>query len=619
MTVKKRSTINDSRSTINPDLIGVKPGMTQSGEKYVHMYVHVYVPVFNPQPLASRQATPYHSSMASLRPHWFKIAILSILLCLILPGTAVADSLTVTASVPAKTSDFQLNLSSNRGAIVSSHETITYTITYGWLRPTATDIIVIQATWSEDQSIQPPLLSYVVNSATKALGYVQPQIDLTARTITWQITPMPPGADRTVSFSLITGHQDTYPTPFTISARLIGPGLALPWQSLHQTYDPHYIAPTPTPTPTSTPDTTSTPTPSLTLTPTPAPLVPHTTPPSRFDPIGDIPIIGPPLQTALESIDKLAQHGGAAAAIPVAIVATIPWLITLITTIISLLPSLSWWQIVSLLGILVWRRHRYPWGVVYDAKTKLPLDPVLIILTNQYGQQWQTISDIYGRYQFTVEPGQYMIHAVRTNYTFPAASLKSAESDEVYQDLYHGEPLFVTDDQPISVNIPMDPTAADWNQLNKHVEPDWVIIWRRWGNVLFAIGFGWSLCTFLLQSNPINGIILALYVGLIGLMLWYRHQHAHGTILDSYGHPVAGAIVSLVDTAHPTVPRPPVVTTSSGHYAFLVDRGSYRITVSRQHNSHSPWPILTTSVIHQRRRQGLIATKIVLPKSSQSK
>ncbi len=36
-------TINDQRFPIHPDLIGVKPGMTQSGEKYVHMYVHMYV------------------------------------------------------------------------------------------------------------------------------------------------------------------------------------------------------------------------------------------------------------------------------------------------------------------------------------------------------------------------------------------------------------------------------------------------------------------------------------------------------------------------------------------------------------------------------------------------
>lgn len=556
------------------------------------------------------------------------------------PMSAAANNLVITASVAAKPTDFQLSIQSSRTDPIPSNTETIYTITYGWLPNYSTDIMVIQATWSLGQSdaTQIAVTEYVTGSGTSAMGQFAPQVDTTNRTITWNISPVAPGADRQVSFKLKTNNLQTGNTliPFTVSSRIIGPGMALPWQNVSQNYQ---AVQTPAPTPTITPiptgntitpipvpsaSTSATPTPMPTIvpsqtpgtTPTPPTSGPPSKPPatSRFPAVGRIPVVGPPIKQTLDTLDTIAHHQGAAVAVPTAAIAALPWLLTIIPTIASLLPNLTLWQLLSLTGLLFWRQRRHPWGVVYDAKTKLPLDPVLLTLVGQDGQAHQTISDIYGRYQFVVEPGKYTLRAEKTHYSFPSIRLANASNDEVYQDLYFGQPITVTDVGVVSFNIPMDPIGADWNETAKlHGTYGWQTKMQKTSWYVFMIGTGWSWLMTAFAPTTINLLISGLYILLIGAMLWYRVRHPSGTIYDSDGRPVAGAIITLYDLEHPQMSRPPVVTTSSGRYAFLTDKGNYQLGVARKNQAGVIWPVISTPPIKQTSKQGHIAHDIKLP------
>src|SRR5690606_8404398 len=124
--------------------------------------------------------------------------------------------------------------------------------------------------------------------------------------------------------------------------------------------------------------------------------------------------------------------------------------------------QVPWWQIIPLLMALFWAKPKQAWGVIFDSQTKQPIDPAIITLTNSKGQKRTTISDIYGRYQFLVEPDQYTITVQKTNYKFPSKVLNNVSTDGVYENIYSGGDFTINESGSIVYNIPMDSIAPDW-------------------------------------------------------------------------------------------------------------------------------------------------------------
>jgi hypothetical protein len=258
------------------------------------------------------------------------------------------------------------------------------------------------------------------------------------------------------------------------------------------------------------------------------------------------------------------------------------------------IPFLQWQHIIGAIG-LVFRRRRHPWGVVFDARTKEPLDPVLLTLTDANGKQTQAISDMYGRYEFLVEPGQYRLQAQKTHYRFPSENLGHAQQDEVYDDLYYGEPITITAAAPVMFNIPMDPLELDWNQQEKGrmgilgKRRLWAIV----GQALFWGGLVWSLVIFSVEPGLLTGSILVIYSLCLALQVVVRRRHRSGTIRNSVRQPVEGAIVRVSDIDSPVAKYPPVVTKQSGQYAFLVEQGTYKVSVEQK--TASGYQVVATS------------------------
>ncbi|EKE00424.1 MAG: hypothetical protein ACD_22C00025G0002 [uncultured bacterium] len=250
---------------------------------------------------------------------------------------------------------------------------------------------------------------------------------------------------------------------------------------------------------------------------------------------------------------------------------------------LNLLPYLSLRNLIPVLSGLV-RKKRDPWGIVYDAKTKLPLDPVILTLTDEAGKTRQTVSDIYGRYEFLVEPGIYYLKAEKTHYQFPSTLLAGKRSDSIYDNLYFGEKIVVMPNQKVMFNVPMDCQQADWNEQEKvrlGISKRNSSIYKI-TNIIFGVGFVVSLISAVTAFNKFNLMIVALYVLFSLLKLLGGKMRAWGVVYTKEHKPASGVVVRLLRPKFPQLRGIPLITMESGRFNFLVQEGDYMVTVEEQ-------------------------------------
>jgi hypothetical protein len=113
--------------------------------------------------------------------------------------------------------------------------------------------------------------------------------------------------------------------------------------------------------------------------------------------------------------------------------------------------------------LLLARRKRRKWGIVYNSLSKRPIDLAIVRLIHaQTNLVVQTrITDAKGRYSILARPGSYRLEVVKPGYVFPSELLKSEKVDIEFVDLYHGETLEVKEPSMLTPNIPLDPSAEE--------------------------------------------------------------------------------------------------------------------------------------------------------------
>jgi hypothetical protein len=272
------------------------------------------------------------------------------------------------------------------------------------------------------------------------------------------------------------------------------------------------------------------------------------------------------------------------------------------TTLIDLLvaPYRLWMLLLWFLGF----RPR-PWGVVYDAKTKRSLDPAYVTLYDLDGNEIAScITDVDGRFGFKAKKGQYYIVVKKTNYIFPSALLLGKDKDEVYDHLYFGSTITITEDGGIIYyNIPMDPVAVDWNETAKQR----LSLGGKQGkkifdtilSVVFYGGLALSL-VFLLQDHSLLNIAIAVLYLLIlvlrrsGIAL----KSTVGIVKDAYtGLPITDALIRVV-SQETGIEVARKVVDENGKYYCLVQNGAYLVSVSRKDATGTYVPVGEPEEVH---------------------
>ena len=253
----------------------------------------------------------------------------------------------------------------------------------------------------------------------------------------------------------------------------------------------------------------------------------------------------------------------------------------------ALLTPLRLWGL-TLMGLGIRKRGR-PWGTVYDSVTKRPIDPAYVTVKNMEGKVVaESITDIDGRYGFLLPDGTYYISVKKSNYEFPSKKMEGKLFDELYNNLYFGEPVTVTAGQVIDKNIPMDQEGFDWNEEAKkelnafsfHSKNE-----KRWSlasNYIYGFGFLVSAVTVAIHRSPYNITMMFLYAGVIAFLYFLSKRKKLGHVADSATRtPLSYAIVRVTSVDHETVLHS-AVCDARGRYYCIVPKGQYYVDIDKK-------------------------------------
>ena len=254
----------------------------------------------------------------------------------------------------------------------------------------------------------------------------------------------------------------------------------------------------------------------------------------------------------------------------------------------------------AVLGFVGLRRKREPWGTVYDAATKRPLDPAYVTALRWEKEYRSAITDIDGRYGFFLPPGIYSLTAKKTHYRFPSLLLAGKGRDEMYDKLYFGGELVVNEGEIVSRNIPLDPVGFDWNEYAKdkigfitfHSRRE--VIRTRVFNTIYYIGFTTACLTLIFSPAVFNGGVVLLYCAIMGATVYWRGKHKVVAIRNSVtGHPVPFAIVRFF---MPDIDQElkSVVTDELGRFYQILRPGEYYLTVEERQDDGTYKKIFTS-------------------------
>lgn len=233
--------------------------------------------------------------------------------------------------------------------------------------------------------------------------------------------------------------------------------------------------------------------------------------------------------------------------------------------------------------LLLGRRRRKKWGVVFNSLTKQPIDLAIVRLVHFESKllMQSRVTDKFGRFAFVVKKGNYSLEVVKPGYLFPTQYLKAKKEDVDYLDLYHGDKIEFLQDGVLTVNVALDPVAS--------VETPRRVLWRktlqslRHGLAFSAIPLGMVMLV-VTPSIPTALLLLAQ----IGVYLLFRRiampaaAKSWGITFDAKTRkPVGRVIVRIFDKKFNKLLETQV-TDSNGKYGFFVRRNVYYMTAEKQ-------------------------------------
>ena len=232
--------------------------------------------------------------------------------------------------------------------------------------------------------------------------------------------------------------------------------------------------------------------------------------------------------------------------------------------------------------LLIRRRKRQSWGVVYNSLSKQPIELAIVRLMKAgtaFALQTR-ITDAQGRFSFFVPAGSYTIQIQKPGYQFPTTYLKDERMDVDFTDLYHGEEIKVTGPVTISPNIPVDPRV-------KEETPKAILRKRYWRKAQSLLGMGGIFVGF-------AAVVISPTVFMAGFALLQVASYAlfrrlavppapkrWGIVYDAEGKkPLEKTVVRVFDKKFNKLLETQI-TSKDGTYGFFAAKGHYYLTAEK--------------------------------------
>jgi hypothetical protein len=232
--------------------------------------------------------------------------------------------------------------------------------------------------------------------------------------------------------------------------------------------------------------------------------------------------------------------------------------------------------------LLFGRRRRKPWGVVYNALNKQPIDLAVVRLVHEgTGLAVQSrVTDVRGRFSFLVPSGSYRIEATKSGFTFPSIYLQNDQQDGDYTDVYHGERIEVRKDAAIRVNIPLDPEVKE--ELPKKIILKKIL--RKMQSVLGVLGVIGSLVALISVPTFAMAAFFASQVVLYALFHRLGAPSAPkdwGIVYEKGGKKALERTVVRIFNKRFNKLLETQVTDRNGKFGFYADKDVYYVTAER--------------------------------------
>ncbi len=256
----------------------------------------------------------------------------------------------------------------------------------------------------------------------------------------------------------------------------------------------------------------------------------------------------------------------------------------MILNLLGTLPHILLQGSLALLSILGFRKKGNLSGFVYDSVSKNPISQVVVRLFNERNELiWTDVSDSKGRFRMpVVENGNYYIVVSASGYRYPS-QIVFGNSDFPLENVYRGGIFVVSNSEIPKFSIPLDKGGVtNLRILFESFVSRTKWFWKSIHILLFFVGFAFAL--YALNMNPVwwNYVIAILYIpSLIMLLLSlfvFGKKDKYGIVRDERRERISGITVTLSDSEFDKV-ESTRVTDDAGRYRFLVDKGSYNISI----------------------------------------
>lgn len=234
--------------------------------------------------------------------------------------------------------------------------------------------------------------------------------------------------------------------------------------------------------------------------------------------------------------------------------------------------------------LLLGARRRRSWGQIYNSLTKLPIDLATVRLLDAKTKTvvQSRVTDTEGRYLFKANPGTYFIEVIKRGLNFPTQLLSGIRTDGRLTDLYHGEPIEVTEDNAtITANIPVDPVETGgktpkriiWERRLRLLQHSVAILGGLAMLVSLYIAPNWTLLGFL-------ALHILLYIAFVRFSI-PRKPKGWGIVHDQRTQQPLGRVVARLFSRQYNKLVATEVTDKKGRYSFLAGPSDYYVTFEK--------------------------------------